>query len=850
MNQEVTREVMLYDNLSLEIRNAHNDNARQIADIRYFISEKVDLLIVSPNTSEALVPVIEEAHNAGIRIIIADRKVFTDCYDSFVGANNYQIGQAVGSYVSSILPKGGRVVEITGHMASSPAMERHHGFMSALSGNQDIEVLTSCDGQWLKDPAFDNMLSILRKYDNINVVFAHNDEMALAAYNAAKSLGREGGIKFIGIDGLPGKYNGIGLVADDILTATFLYPTGAEEIVKAAVEILAGHVVPRDISLNTAVVDRTNVRVMELQGEYISKQDSKIGLLSERIGNYSHSYTRQRNLLVTSLILLGIVLVAVVFLFIILRSKISLSRKLEEQRDRLMEMSRQMEEVTQSKLRFFTNISHEFRTPLTLIADPLKRLKSIDVSEEERQYLIGLMDKNVNILLRLVNQILEFRRYENGKAGLMLSEVDLRERIGVWNESFKSLFAKKSIRFETEIADGRYDVTLDANKVEQLYYNLIHNAFKYTPESGEVKVMLFSDDDGIRLEVFNTGSYIPPESRDKIFDRFFQLSDHSSMGSGIGLAVVHAYVEMHNGSIDVESEMDDGTRFKVWLPRGIEDTEEHSETESPDTLKDMRECDSMPTMLIVDDNEDVRSYIRNIFCASFILFEAGDGHEGLQMAFTHMPDVILLDVMMPRMNGIECCKTLKRDIRTCHIPVIMLTACSEDIHRKKGYDSGADSYIMKPFASDVLSSRVQNLLDSRRKLYGANITAVQDDAAEQILTKNLNEAEQLDKEFIEALTGYIMENIEDSELDVASLGNHMTLSRMQLYRKVKALTGYSPNEFVRFVRLKRAAQLLLTSHKNVSEISYETGFSSPSYFAKCFKAFYGKSPGEYKKDKS
>ncbi len=858
MNREMLREKNFYENVSLEIRTANASNAQQIADIRHFIDQKVDLLVVSPNTSEALVSVIEEAHNAGIKIIVADRKVFTDSFDAFVGANNYQIGQAVGSYVQSLLSEGGCVVEITGNMASSPAVERHNGFLSVIrNSDKAIRLIGTSDGRWLQDSAFECMLSLLHTHPRIDVVFAHNDEMALAAWNAARTLGREKKIRFIGIDALHGKKNGVGLVADNILTATFQYPAGAEEIFRIAMDLLHGEQVPRETTLGTMVIDKKNVRVMELQGDYISQQDKKIEFLNDKIDLYTESYNLQHRFLLLSCLLIAIIVVVLLFLALALRSKNRLNRQLieqngsisaqkiqlEEQRDKLIELSRQVEESSQNKLRFFTNISHEFRTPLTLIADPLKRLMSDKEPEENRRYLLKLIDRNVEILLRLVNQILEFRRYENGYLEITPTRVNFREKIEGWNESFLHLFGSKRIRFDFAFAaEEDYTISLDLYQAEQIYYNLLHNAGKYTPEQGEIKVTLSRgndcEDTYLQLEIFNSGSVIPKESLDKIFDRFYQLQDQQ-MGTGIGLAIVRAYVDLHGGTITASSTEGVGTTFTLRLPVGLDESTPPHETTSIESVAQPTENQDKPLLLVIDDNQDVCSYVRRLYKSHFLILSACDGIEGLNIARNSLPDIILLDVMMPNMDGLECCRQLKQDIRTCHIPVILLTARSEEGHRIEGYECGADSYITKPFSSVVLSARIHNLLENRRRMQHRTPT-------DEFFNQEIKGQEQ-EYAFIVKLNQYIMANIDNPSLEVEAIGKHMALSRMQFYRKIKTLTGYSPNEYVRVVRLKRAATLLRNTHKNISEVCYETGFSSPSYFSKCFKSYMGESPNDFKR---
>lgn len=867
MNSDMLREVMLYDNISLDILTADGDNSRQIEDIRYFMDSGVDLLVVSPNEAVAITPVIEEAYKKGIPVIVVDRNVLTDCYTAFVGANNYQIGQAVGGYISGLLPHGGKVVEITGLMGSTPAIERHQGFLNVIRESKKIDIICSEDAMWIEDMAYSQMLNILAKHDDIDVVFAHNDIMAYGAYRAAKSVGRENSIKFVGIDALPGETNGVGLVSAGIFDATFMYPSGVGVVIRTALDILEGRSFQRQTTLSTAIIDKTNVKVMEMQGLFITEQEVKIEQLNARAGDLMNSYTSQRTIIYMSMCFILLVVIMLIILASALKSKNRLNQKLVEQnediseqkrqleiqRDQLIELSHQVEEATQAKLVFFTNISHEFRTPLTLIADPLDRLCKETLTDDERRYLLGLISRNVNILLRLVNQILDFRKYESGKLQLSFSEVDFAAKISEWNDSFVPIFKRKQIELHT-LCDDRYDyvVSLDEDKVEQIYYNLLSNAFKYTPQGGTITITIgcvkHNGVESIELTMNNSGSYIPIDKLNQIFDRFYQL-EGNTYGSGIGLAIVKAFVELHQGTVFATSTEENGTTITVRLPkleRNVGKEAEISlstiivpENDEEYNLYQEREKNgyTKPTVLVIDDNDDIRSYIHQLFHTDYEVIEASNGSAGLDMARRYVPDVILMDVMMPGMNGLDCCEKLKADVLTCHIPIIMLTARSVESQRVEGYQHGADSYITKPFSSEVLSARIRNLLDARSR-------------AQKALVEGSLVGEELidmDREFIDKLNSYIEANMSNSQIDVETLCDHLAMSRMQLYRKIKMLTNYSPNEYVRVSKLKKAQELLVTTSLSIAEICYMTGFSSPSYFSKCFKAYAGCLPSDYQR---
>lgn len=870
MNNEILREAMFHDGVSVEIRSARDDNRRQIEDIRYFIDKKVDLLIVTPNEAAPITPVVEEAFDKGIPVIVVDRKILSDKYTAFMGADNYEIGREVGNYLAAKLDGKGNVVELTGLSGSTPAMERHQGFVSAISHYPDIHLLAKADAAWEREPGRVIMDSLLKIYPKIDAVYSHNDRIAPGAFEAAEKLGREKEIVFVGIDALPGKGNGVELVLDHVMDATFIYPTNGDKVLEMAVNILNKKPFPRETTMETAIVDRINAPVMKLQTAHIANLDEKIETLNGRINGYLSRYANQQVVLYGSLLFLLLVGGLLLIVYKSLRSKNRLNAELSkqktqleeqrdtlsEQRDQLVQLSHQLEEATHAKLVFFTNISHDFRTPLTLVADPVEQLLADKTLSGDQHRLLLLVQRNVNILLRLVNQILDFRKFENGKMEYTPVPVNLLQCLENWNESFQSAARKKHIHFSFDSRpDTDYHTLADTEKLERIYFNLLSNAFKFTPENGKVTVRLIAlDKEGqpfFRFTVANTGSLISAEHIRSIFDRFYKIDMHHA-GSGIGLALVKAFVEMHGGSIEVESDEKQGTVFTVDLPvcscasapdAAFMETSGH---ESPaDLLVGEEEVEpnydsSRMSVLVIDDNADIRSYVHSLLSTDYSVIEAANGSEGIRKAMKYVPDLIISDVMMPGIDGIECCRRLKSELQTCHIPVILLTACSLDEQRIQGYDGGADSYISKPFSSQLLLARIRNLIDSHRRLkqfFGDRQTLAKEDICD------------MDKDFVERFKALIEEKMGSSELNVEDLGRDMGLSRVQLYRKIKSLTNYAPNELLRMARLKRAASLLASSGMTVAEIAYEVGFTSPSYFTKCYKEQFGESPTDFLKRK-
>ena len=883
MNDEILREAMFYDGVAVEIRSAGDDNRKQAEDVRYFMDKGVDLLIISANEAAPMTPVVEEAYQKGIPVILIDRKILSDKYTAYIGADNYEIGRAVGNYIASSLQEKGNVVELTGLGGATPAMERHQGFMAAISNFPDIKLIDKADAAWESGPAEVEMDSMLCRHPKIDAVYAHNDRIAPGAYRAAKKVGREKEMLFVGIDALPGKGNGLELVLDSVLNATFIYPTNGDKVMQLAMNILEKKPYPRETVMNTAVVDHTNAHVMQLQTTHISELDQKIETLNGRIGGYLSRVATQQVVMYGGLVILLLVAGLLLVVYKSLRSKNRLNRelseqkkqleeqrdklegqrdKLEEQRDQLIQLSHQLEEATHAKLVFFTNISHDFRTPLTLVADPVEHLLADKTLNGDQHRMLMLIQRNVNILLRLVNQILDFRKYENGMMEYTPVPVDILSSFEGWNESFLAAARKKHIHFSFDkMADTDYHTLADVEKLERIYFNLLSNAFKFTPENGKVTVRLspLTKEDGrwIRFTVANTGSMISVEHIRNIFDRFYRIDMHHA-GSGIGLALVKAFVELHKGTISVESDEKQGTIFTVDLPMqtcevtvsvdsplsssigasvsSALNNAQVAEEEEPEKDYDS----SKPSVLVIDDNADIRSYVYSLLHTDYTVIEAADGSDGIRKAMKYVPDLIISDVMMPGIDGIECCRRLKSELQTCHIPVILLTACSLDEQRIQGYDGGADSYISKPFSSQLLLARVRNLIDSHRRLkqfFGDRHTLAKEDVCD------------MDKNFVEKFKSLLDAKLGDSNLNVEDLGKDMGLSRVQLYRKIKSLTNYSPNELLRIARLKKAASLLASSDMTVSEIGYEVGFSSPSYFAKCYKELFGESPTDLLKRK-
>lgn len=875
MNKEILREALFYPGVNIEVYQAHDDNVRQIQDIESLIKKKVDLLIVAPNEAEAITPVIEKVYDAGIPVILVDRKINSEKYTAYVGADNYEIGRRAGEYIADRLKGKGRVIEIAGLKGSTPAVERHRGMVEALKAAPDVQVIASVEAGWFQQKAGEVMDSLLDVYPQVDLVFAQNDRMAIGAYEKARQKKRAGQIAFVGVDAVT---DGVESVAGGRLDATFIYPTGGDKVMQVAMAILRGEPYQRENILSTALVNRANARVMQMQMKHILTLDQKIELLNRQLDDYFLRYSAQKMFLYACVVIL--VLAGFLFFFLVrafwvknrLNTELSSQKQqleqqrdqLQAQRDQLIVLSRQLEEATHAKLAFFTSVSHDFRTPLTLIADPINQLLEEKHLGERERNMLEIVRKNVAVLLRLITQILDFQKYEHGKLALRLSEFNALECIKDWTEAFHTLAFRKHIQFEVK-AEGdvaQYVMVADAEKIERITYNLLSNAFKFTLEKGEIKVVLSRIEQNnqacICMEVRDTGIGMSEEHIHHVFEHFYQI-DVQHTGSGLGLALVEAFVNLHRGTVQVESGKGKGTCFRVILPmkqegevKGLTEKNEALEILQEGAVLDagqetlhqwtentgVEESADKEMVLVIDDNQDVRDYVKMLLQDKYVVVEAVNGLEGVKQAMKYVPDVVVCDVMMPVMDGIACCKRLKSELQTSHIPVLMLTAYAMDEQRIQGYDSGADAYLTKPFNAKLLMTRIRNLIDNRKRLKSL---------AEDVTGGGKQSLGEVNKGFVEKLKTLIDEKMGDSELSVEDLGAELGLGRVQLYRKTKSLTGYAPNELLRIARLKKAASLLASSEKTVAEITYEVGFSSPSYFTRCYKDYFGESPSEFLK---
>ena len=843
MINDMRIEASNYDDVEIIIKEAKNNNETQIQQIRDLIRQKVDVLIISPYQSEPITAVAEEAYRAGIPTIITDRKVNTDQYTSFVGANNYEIGLAAGNYAANYLPPNAIILEIWGLTQTSPAQERHKGFVDALREREDLSF-RKIEGQWLVDTARME-LQKLEHPEQIDFVYAHNDMMAIAAreyFMAWDSIrGRE--LRIIGVDAVAGA--GLEAVEDGRINASFLYPTGGEQVIRTAMRIIQGEPVDKFIPLRTAPVDHQSARTLLLQADQLQKYRQRIEAQRSRIDGLSDRFYFLRNSLgVISLLMIGFIALSIYAFYI--------NRKMRQANRKLISLNAEMKEVTAQKLQFFTNVSHEVRTPLTLILAPLDRL-IISLRESPYASDLGLIQKNANRLLRVINQILDFRKVEGKQEKLAVREIDLVPFVGEIKSYFDSMASVRAIAYTFTSSIKQCTLWIDPDLLEKVFVNLLSNAFKFTPEGGSVRIELTEEEDRVFIQVIDTGSGIQPGNLPHLFDRFY--TEDRSMGTGIGLHLVKEYIHMHGGEIRVESEPGQRTTFTVCLRKGkahFEDSDLMETSVSHQAYEASRLDDSEThkmlsktypyTILITEDDDEVRCFLERELSPHFKTRTAANGKDALRVLEEEEISLVVSDVMMPEMNGFELCRMIKSQLPFSHIPVILLTALTDERQRIFGITGGADDYIQKPFHTDYVKIKIIHLLQERQKLRERLLEKLRDN---KLLLSEPEKVESIDDAFLRKFAEQIEAVYADPEYNVEKLSETLGLSRGHLHRKIKELTGTAPVEFLRTYRLNKATQLLRQNAYTVSEVAYRTGFSSPAYFSKCFKAVYGVTPTEY-----
>jgi DNA-binding response OmpR family regulator len=527
----------------------------------------------------------------------------------------------------------------------------------------------------------------------------------------------------------------------------------------------------------------------------------------------------------------------------------------------------QQEALNEVKLRFFTNITHEFRTPLTLILGPLGDMLTSEKHSADVKNRLSLIHRNAQRLLNLVNQVLTFRKLHTDHEPLKVVHGNLVEFLEEIFLPFQETARMRNIQYEFDTSAPEIEAWFDQDKLEKVFFNLLSNAFKFTADGGHIALLITQNDTSIDIRVRDNGVGIEPEFQEQIFKRFYERSDTRQTmikGTGIGLAISKQMVALHRGEIAVENNRDEifhkGTTFTVRLPKGYAHFDEqveikqgsskqplqhyhpiipdHSVIASPQIDEIQASSDQLSKLLIVEDNADVRTYIQQVFSDTYQIVIAENGEEGLKEAEKELPDLIISDVMMPKMDGITFCHQIKTTLETSHIPVILLTARTASLFKIEGLKTGADDYLTKPFNPEELRLRVRNTIKSRQEARDKFARVLNFDPKEISITS-------ADEIFLEKALQVVEEQMENYSFNVNQFAFELAISRPLLFTKLKALTGQTPNNFIKTIRLKRAAQLVKTKKMNISEISHKVGFKDPKYFRQCFKKQFEMSPSEY-----
>ncbi|MFV8376583.1 substrate-binding domain-containing protein [Flavobacterium sp. GSP11] len=860
MDNTVKIEASLHPEIDLTIYNANSSTKKQIVDIEKMIDDQLDVIIVAPYGSDSIVPVIEKANKKGIPVIIVDRKVNTSNYTSFLGADNVEVGHIAGKYIVSMSKAHATILEIKATTDISPGVERSLGFKQIIDQYPNIKKISITAPNLASLNT--NFSKVLDSMPKIDYVFAFNDIIALQAWEAAKRKGREKNIKFIGIDGLNDPNGGIQAVKDGKLTATILYPTGGSEAIKLAIKLANKEIVSKNNVLNTILIDSLNADIMSNQFDKVTQQQSNIETQQNVIKEQEKKYLTLYNLIKLLSFLLVVIFCLAVFsvysIFSMRKKKRLLevtNYKITSQRNEIEKFVEKLKESNESKINFFTGISHEFKTPLTLILSSVESLhdefqnKSHSVKKD-----LDIMYNNSLRLLRLINQLLDFRMVEDKKFTLKLSKNNLWKFSANMFKEFKREAKKRKINYTIETDNEGLEVYFDPNLMDKVYYNLLSNCFKFTPDGGKIEIKIRQEKDKglVKINFKDSGIGIPEKEINQIFSPFFQGSNNYRNGSGIGLNLSKNFVDLHEGIIEVKSI--NGAEFSVYLKLGdghidkskivnestyFSDSEngyEYLETElTPSTESIITE--NKPSLLIIEDNADLLDFIASKLKEDYIVSRC-NGTKAVEMALELMPDIVVCDLNLPEKNGFEICEVLKTNMITSHIPVIILTAMDDNNTYIKSLEVGADLFLTKPFNLKVLKQSIKGLLFNREKLryyYTKNINKIENDGLSLI-----------EREFLNKINLILEKNIDDSSFSVENLASKLNISRVQLYRKVKAVLGIGVGDYVNNFRLEKAKELLMTTTMNISEIAYSCGFASPNYFSTTFKTKYGIPPKDFR----
>ncbi|MBM7420249.1 MULTISPECIES: substrate-binding domain-containing protein [Chryseobacterium] len=860
MNHSMKIQASLHSDLDLHIMKAEKSVQKQISDIQKMIEAKTDIIIISPIDSYSLVSIIEKAYNKGIPVILLDRKIDSEKYTTYIGADNIEIGREAAKYIISDSKSEKKILEIRGDDNSSPSLERSLGFQEIIKKQTDAHLVESFKGF----PA-EKFKNTLQSLDHQNLyVFAFNDELASQAWQLARHMGFENNIKFIGVDGLNNKDGGIQMVMDGKLNATLLYPSGGAEAIETAIKIHKGNTVPKRIKLGTTIIDQFNAEIMKNQFDRILDQQGTIEHQVEAIEKTTNLYSSQSILLQWSIVLLTTMLCSVAYCIYLIyavkykNKQLTLTNeKITIQRNQIENIANELKESNEVRANFFTGISHEFKTPITLILSSVDSLKDKDKSSGKKSYYeLELINKNSNRLLRLIDNLLDFRKTESKTFNLRVSKTNIYDFSYSVYRDFENEAKKRNIKFDLLSHNKTPDLYMDRNLMDKVYFNLLSNAFKFTPDNGKIEISIYEKGNEVSIHFKDNGIGIPNDELHNVFQPFFKGSNNRKNSSGIGLHLSKEFVKLHLGKIEVNSFQ--GTEFIITLYKGNKHFNEDQIIREPDLIEasfleeepdyinieseydeNIKSAELRYTLLLIEDNRDLSHFLQNKLQNEFDVL-LSDGTDAIEKALQSVPDIIICDVNLPDKNGFEICEILKNDLRTSHIPNIILTALDNKESYIKGLKSGVDLYLTKPFNYPILRQSLRSLLFNREKLryyYTNNINRVS--AAKPF--------DNIEQQFVSNLNKNINKNLDNPEFSVENLAEALHVSRVQLYRKVKAIFNENVSDYINNIRLEQSKIMLQDSKLTISEIAYKNGFSSPNYFSTVFKSKYGVSPNAFRK---
>ncbi|MEZ4884319.1 MAG: substrate-binding domain-containing protein [Chitinophagales bacterium] len=879
MNEEMYRELAFHPEINFLMKVANNNSQVQIEQIKELQQSDIDLLIVAPNESEPLTHIIEEIYESGIHVILIDRKTESEKYTAYVGADNYQIGKTAAQYLSNQFRRKGKIIELQLPLSISPAVERSNGFRDALKMHPEMELLQILGVGFYLENIEKKLPDYLRKYSDINIIFGHTDLISETAYKlVAKEMPeRLDSLFFVGVDGIPGTGRGIEAVEEGILDISLLYPTGGGEVIRLALSILNNEPFDKKNFLQTTVIDSSNARILNLQFKKVASLQKRIDQQKSLIEALEVIYHNQQTFIFILISTLLIALLLWIALWRSLKTKQKINENLRaknkevfEQKEELLKkqeeiikMSNEVEEATQAKVNFFTNISHEFRTPLTLILvfteDLIIHSDNLDKLVKEN---IRPIRDNALRLLRLVNQLMDFRKVESNRMQVRAGENNLIEFVQNMMYSYYKIAEKRGIDFKMICKDENLMVWFDRDMIDKVLFNILSNAFKFTHDNGKISIIISVDtfEKLVKIKIEDNGRGMTEEEVKHIFEPFYQAENNNvNGGTGLGLSLSMALVKLNKGDIVVRSEKGHSTSFTILLPLGnahfekdqlfnkqnnqfLNNEQYEFETVERDSLPlSSFKTESEYKLLIVEDNEELLQFLHKKLSLDYQVFIAKNGKEGLSGSFEIIPDLIVCDIGLPEQDGLEITKILKSDLRTSHIPIILLTARSTIEQQIEGTKAGADSYITKPFNIQFLEEKIKNLLHNRQilqKVYSQDLIDFQQH----------NDLNLIDQEFVKKFITYVSDNFHRQDFQVADLCEELNISRSQLYRKIKALLDQSISDYIQNFRLKKAEELLVKDELSIAEIAYQVGYSSPDYFTKVFKSNYKVTPTQFRKN--